>query len=435
MTITIAPADWAAMQEDMEKIYGSAWRMYESAKDMAPDEKMAFMKLMASIRSAGKPGAPPVDTSLLTPVQVDAARKLGEEVAAKGSNTEVPTPMWVPATVSFGDNKGKWENVQVRYKGASSLNPWTRGILYLPFKLKSKDKFFGFKELAVANNYNDPAGMRDILMYGLLRDAGLPSLGTAPYEVSLDHGQGPQRLGLYTATEVVDDTGIKAHFGDDDGNIYKVEGTAASLAEGTRGQIPESFEKRNNKKSPGWADVEALYDALHALTRTSDPAAWRAGLDAVFDTDIFLGWLAIVTFVAHADTYGTAAHNFYVYNNPKSKKLTWVSWDNNSTFFPKDMERSPLDRSKTAATWPLIRFLLDDPAYAERYRTVMAGLAGTVLAKDTLVERIRSVGAVIGPRAEADLGKEGYETAVQDIVGFVEVRAKELEAFLAGASV
>ena len=52
--------------------------------------------------------------------------------------------------------------------------------------------------------------MRDSVVYELLAEAGLPSLRTAPYEIVLDYGEGPVRLGLYTMVEVVDDTGVPA---------------------------------------------------------------------------------------------------------------------------------------------------------------------------------------------------------------------------------
>ena len=124
-----------------------------------------------------------------------------------------------------------------------------------------------------------------------MEDAGLVTPETAFYEVILDYGEGQVSLGLYTAVEVVDDTVVERSFADADGNIYEADGTAASLAAGTDGQIEASFQKENNEDAADWSDIQALYDALHATTRTSDPARWRADLEAVFDVDSsWNGW-------------------------------------------------------------------------------------------------------------------------------------------------
>src|SRR5690606_23240726 len=125
------------------------------------------------------------------------------------------------------------------------------------------------------------------------------------------------------------DTAVERVFGSDDGNIYEADGTAVSLAEGTFESIPDSFQKENNEDEADWSDIEALYTALHSDLRQSDPAAWQAALEAVFDVDTFLHWLAINTVIENWDTYGGASHNYYLYNDPATGQLTWIPWDHN----------------------------------------------------------------------------------------------------------
>src|SRR5690606_28775359 len=98
-------------------------------------------------------------------------------------------------------------------------------------------------------------------------------------------------FGLYTAVEVVDDTVIQTQFEDDSGNVYKPEGTGATFAEGSFDEA--SFDKETNQDEADFSDILALFEALHASTRETDPAAWRSGLEAVFDVDGFLRWLAV----------------------------------------------------------------------------------------------------------------------------------------------
>jgi spore coat protein CotH len=430
LTITIAPDDWTDMQQDMAEIYAASLWIREAmlaAGPMTPEEREAFLVKLFTDRAKVQAA------SASKPVTATAPIAGGRELASR-------SPRWVPATITFKDQE--WTHVGVRYKGASSLSPWTLGDLRLPFKFDfdqfeddypeiDNQRFFGFKQLALANNYQDPAGMRDTLVYELLGEAGLPSLRTAPYEIVLDYGEGPMRLGLYTVVEVVDDTGIRSNFGSDDGNIYEGDGPGASLSHTIPELIEKDFEKKNNEEKEDWGDIWALYEALHSEKRASDPEAWRTDLERVFDVDGFLEWLGIAQVVGHGDTYGIGPHNFYLYNDPETSRLTWFSWDHNLTFKEDVRAKLALDKANVSDAWPLIRFLLNDPIYKERYAQLMADNFDTVLKPETVIERVRARAEVIKPFATQEMSEEEYDKAVQAIVDFVEARAKDVEAFLA----
>lgn len=100
--------------------------------------------------------------------------------------------------------------------------------------------------------------------------------------------------------------------------------------------------------------------------------------------------------LGHWDTYGQMTHNYYLYNDPAAGKLTWISWDHSFVLgagpggdgagrrvreadapqaggagaAPGSIggrgNVSP-DRDTTGANWPLIRYLLDQPAYHDDY--------------------------------------------------------------------
>lgn len=438
LTITIAPDDWAAMQADMEDIYASTLYIRKAILAAGPDlskeeRDKLFLQLFAQRARERDADA----------ARVTATEELTGTVAVEAGRKQLVTnrsPMWVPATITFQDRE--WTHVGVRYKGASSLGPYIMGEMRLPFKFDfdefeddypeiKNQRFFGFKELSLANNHEDLAGMRDTLVYEILAEAGLPSLRTAPYEIVLNYGEGPVRLGLYTMVEVVDDTGVRSYFGSDDGNIYEGEGYGVSLATQDSHLLEDSFEKKNNEDEEDWADIWALYDALNSEKRTSDPEGWRAGLEAIFDVDGFLEWLGIAAVVGHGDTYGAAYHNFYLYNNPETDRLNWVSWDHNLALRTDLASLATLDKADVTGAWPLIRYLLDDPVYWDRYVELMAQNFATVLAPDALIAKIRSHAGLIAPVATRDMSAEAYDAAVQELVDFVEARAKDVEAFLA----
>jgi spore coat protein CotH len=346
-------------------------------------------------------------------------------------------PVWVPATVTF--NGLTWTNVGLRFKGNSSLRSgWNSGSLKLPLKLDfdefeddypeiENQRFYGFKQLTLSNAFMDPTYMRDALAADILADSGLVAAETAWYEVVLDYGEGPVNLGLYVAIEVVDDTVIQRCFGDDSGNIYEADGPGADLAEGSYARLSESFLKENNEDEADWSDIEALYAALHSDTRLSEPATWRTELESVFDVDGFLEWLAISAVIQHWDTYGLMTHNFYLYDDPDTGLLNWISWDHNQILAggdavpggarPGGLRRTVLPgREEVGANWPLIRYLVDDSVYAERYVTYMAEAVDGALNPETLEQQCREYAALLAPYAEDELGGAAYESGVQGLI-------------------
>ncbi len=305
----------------------------------------------------------------------------------------VPNPDWFPVEIRFGGQV--WPEVGFRFKGNSSLSyGWGRGRLDLPIKLDfdefeddhpelNNQRFHGFKQLTLANNFQDTSLLREKLTADIFRAAGVPAAETAYYLVYLDcgDGAGAQLPGLYTAVELPDDTLIETQFADDDGNMYKPDGPGATFAAGSFDEA--SFDKESNENS-GYEDVLALFAALHAGARRSDPAAWRAGLGSLFYVDGFLRWLATNQLIQNWDAYGSTPHNYYLYADAaRGGALAWIPWDHNLALSPGlgivgpggfGVARS-LSLDEVGAEWPLIRFLLDDVVYAARYRELVAEVA------------------------------------------------------------
>jgi len=331
------------------------------------------------------------------------------------------------------------------------MSGWREGTLKLPFKLDfdefeddypeiDNQRFYGFKQLSLANAFSDSSFMRDAVTSDLLTAAGLPAAETAFYEVILDYGEGRQSLGLYTLIEVVDDTVVDRYFGSDDGNIYEADGNAASLAAATYGQIEASFQKENNKDEADWRDIETLFDVLHSEQRTSDPAGWRSSLEAVFDVDAFLEWLALSAVIQHWDTYGAMSHNYYLYNNPDTGQLTWISWDHNMAMSGTSDAggaggRGPnrtvtLDKAEIDDNWPLIRFLLDDPLYYQQYLTYLAETVAGPFNADEMAQTYRDMADLIAPYAADEVGQAAFDAAVQALIDHAYQRAEDVTTFL-----
>jgi spore coat protein CotH len=233
-------------------------------------------------------------------------------------------PIWVEADITFEGQV--WTHVGIRFKGNSSLmSTWRGGSYKLPFRLDfdefedaypeiDNQRFYGFKELSFSSNWSDPSLLREKVAADIFRAAGVPASQTAFYAVYVDYGEGPVYFGLYTAVEIVDDTVIETQFDDDGGNVYKPDGAGATFAAGSFDEA--SFDKETHQDEADYGDILALFDALHAGTRTTDPGAWRSGLEAVFDVEGFVRWLAVNSVIQNWDSYGQMAHNYYLYNDP-----------------------------------------------------------------------------------------------------------------------
>lgn len=325
-------------------------------------------------------------------------------------------PIFVPAEVFY--NGVEWYRVGVRFKGNSSLqSTWQNGNLKLSFKLDfdefeddypqiDNQRFYGFKKLHLKNNYNDASMLREKVAGDVFRNAGLPSSRTAFYTLYVDYGDGPIYFGVYTMVEDVEDTLLDDYFDDNDGNLYKPDGDAASFAYGTF--YEDEYVKKTNEDDADFTDVENLLTVLHDNSRTTDPETWRTNLETIFDTDVFLKYLAANTVIQNWDTYGRMTHNYYLYNNPNTNKLTWIPWDNNEALQTGNMGGAlPLDFSGLSSnSWPLIGYLYADGVYKARYDTYVQEIADDAFSVSTIQSQYATYSAIIEPYATTE--KSGY---------------------------
>ena len=356
-------------------------------------------------------------------------------------------PLFVPAEVFYEDNE--WYRVGVRFKGNSSLqSSWQSGILKLSFKLDfdefeddypqiKNQRFYGFKKLSLKNNYNDRSMLREKVATEIFRDAGLVASHTAFYTVYVDYGDGPVYFGLYTLVEEVDDTLIDTQYNDNDGNLYKPDGDAASFASGTYDE--DEYVKKTNEDEEDFTDVESLLTLLHDGSRTSDPAAWRTSLEEVLDTDVFLKYLAVNTIIQNWDTYGRMTHNYYLYNNPDTKKLNWIPWDNNEALQTGNQQGSlPLNFSGlNASSWPLIGYLYADDVYRAKYDAYVSEVISGPFSTSIVQAKYSAYSALIAPYATTELNgytflnsSGDFQNAVNTLMSHAQSRASAVSSYL-----
>ncbi|AWG20495.1 spore coat protein [Flavobacterium faecale] len=370
----------------------------------------------------------------------------GKSSGGPGLVSSDEDPIMVPAEVFY---KGKeWYRVGVRFKGNSSLqSTWSSGNLKLSFKLDfdeyeetypqiDNQRFYGFKKLSLKNNYNDKSMLREKVATDIFRASGVISSHAAIYEVYVDHGDGPTYFGVYTLVEEVDDTLID-EFSNNDGNLYKPDGTGASFSNGS---FTESvFVKKTNEDAADYTDIKNLFTALHASNRTTDAAAWRTNLESVFDTDTFLKYLAVNTVIQNWDTYGRMTHNYFLYNNPDTKKLSWIPWDNNEALQTGNQGGSyALNFSGlNAASWPLIGYLYNDATYKAKYDTYVKSVINNAFNEMTMKAKYAAYGALVKPYAIKEVkgytflnSTSDFQTAIDALNAHVTSRTAAVNAYL-----
>jgi spore coat protein CotH len=334
-------------------------------------------------------------------------------------------PIWVSCDFMF--NGTQWYKVGIRVKGNSSLRTtYQMGLKKFSFKLDfdqfentypaiNNQRFYGFKQLNLNNNFEDQSLMREKVAGDLFREFGVPAAKSAWYEVYIDIGSGPQYFGLYTLVEEVDDTVINTQFTDGTGNVYKPEGNGASFATGS--YTTADYYKKTNVSAADYTDIKAFYDAINNGLRTTDPLAWRALMETRINMNTYLKWLAANTVMQNWDTYGRMTHNYYLYNDPTQAKFVWIPWDNNESLQDgKSGGAINMDLSGVSSQWPMISYIKSDEVYYAQYKQFAKEFATTVFAPDKMVATYDNYVSLI--RTSASKEVTGYTFLSSGITGF-----------------
>jgi len=332
-------------------------------------------------------------------VMNDDLAQLSDELNGSTDFSSLDNPIFVPSEVFYysetTDTWTEWYKVGVRFKGNSSL--YNANNSKLPFKLDfdefedeypdiKNQRFYGFKQLNLKNNYDDESEMHEVVANDMLRDFGLVSAHSSFYAVYLNiDGSGDEDndiyYGLYTLVEEVDDTVIETQYYDnDDGNLYKPEDDAATFASGTYDEDEYGLKTDDDET---YTDITELYTVINDSSREDDSEAWKTDLEAIFDVDTFVKWLAANSVMQNWDTYGVMPHNFFLYNNPETGTFEWIPWDNNEALVDNNRALSLTMSTLDADAWPLIGYVLDQPEYQTQYEAYIESFAKAYFNEDT----------------------------------------------------
>jgi spore coat protein CotH len=377
-------------------------------------------------------------------------REAPQDMAADAVNDKDSSsdsdPIWVESAITV--NNITWEHVGIRYKGNSSLtSAYSSGNSKLSFKLDfdefeddypeiENQRFYGFKQLNLNSNFSDVSLMREKVAADLFREFGLVSSQTSFCVVNIDYGEGSMFYGVYALVEEIDDTGL-SQFEDDDGNLYKPDGRAASFASGTYNE--DQMEKKSNEDEGDYTDVNSLYEIINGDLRETDVTTWKTELEATFNVDGFLKWLAANTVMQNWDTYGNMTHNYFLYNDPETGQLNWIPWDNNEAFSDGKGNRGALSigLSEVNEEWPLINYLVNDTEYRAIYDAYVQEFVDEVFTVEKMTETYTSYYEMIKDYAYEEVegftylkSDDDFDNGVEALKAHVVKRSEAVEKYL-----
>jgi spore coat protein H len=227
--------------------------------------------------------------------------------------------------------------VGLRFKGNSSFENYQRGIKR-PFKVDFDrfvhgQRFHGLATLNLGNNAFDGWQLREALSFEVYRRAGVPAPRTAFAMVYLtvDGHYQRQLAGFYTLVEELDDKSfLKEHFTDAGGLLMKPEGIRGLPYMGENwAAYPQRYHTKTREVD---AESSRRFIDFIKLVNYADDATFKAKIDDYLAVDPFLRYLAATVLITNLDSPLVTNHNFYLYENPKDRKVWMMPWDMNLSF-------------------------------------------------------------------------------------------------------
>ena len=302
--------------------------------------------------------------------------------------------------------------VGLRLRGNTSRTSGKKSFKISFNSFISGTRLEGVKELNLNGEHNDPSIMRARIAWELAQDAGMPAPRVNHVRLFING----QPYGLYANIEHLNDDYVEHRFARDAGNLYKclwpadlanlgTDPNSYKLMSGGR----QVYELKTNETLDDYSGLARFVTALHATTSTQALCA----LDSVFNVNSYLKWLAWEVTTGHWDNHSFNKNNFYLYEDPASGLMEFISYDADNTFgidwFNIDWAtRSPFQ----FGTYPLYTKILTNPA-AQRRLKLFLNEFGTLAGSAAWRNRNEAMRAQLAPFVEEDVYRTfdyGYDS-------------------------
>jgi spore coat protein CotH len=388
-------------------------------------------------------------------VEPDGPLTVSLEIAEADQERLEADPWNAPDVLgAFVDGGGtRYEGIELNYRGAYQLGNLVRSGGLRNWKVK-----FGKQQPYKARrewNFNYEPHIRAELSWSLMKDAGV-RVPEADHVLLQVNGE---MQGVYLRFTDVDSKGwVHDAFGSDQGDLFKAaydipdEPPYFATLE-TLGSSDEDYflhyNKKLNNNDVAATDFSTLREFIAGLNETADEN-FETWLSSNFDTERFISYLVVASFICNWDSYPYRPKNYWMYQHPDSLVWSFVPWDLDATFQPYPVGNYPLSTSASiyqefdafegipsavdaeGSERPLVRRMMSHPAfrdaYLARYRQLVAGILSESSLKARAQEMQERLSGYAPIEDEEDL-IENYENVVE----FIELRSEavtsELSAF------
>jgi spore coat protein H len=247
--------------------------------------------------------------------------------------------------------------------------------------------------------------MRDVIAYSLFRAAGVPSPRTAQAELIFTVPGIYDRVsaGTFAFIEDVNDTFLERVMPPGRGLLMKPEGTRGGIQ--NLGDTWSSYATLYKPERDAAPAEQRRLIGLAQLVSQPEVARFRHEIHQYLDIDAFLRFIAVHALISNTDSYLSGSHNYYLYLDPRDSKFRFIPWDQDLSLGSRPMgNSSTMTGIDIRRPWtgdnPLLYWVMDDPANAQRYREIMGEIAAKYFNEKELlklVDTLEKIGTGRGP--------------------------------------
>ncbi len=313
------------------------------------------------------------------------------------------------AKCTLKDGDSTFSDVGIHLKGAAGS---FRGLDDKPGLTLNMDKYVdgqryhGMDKFHLANSVQDPSYLSELICGELFRAAGVPASRIGHAVVTING----RNRGMYYIKEGYDNSFLKAHFGNSDGNFY--DG-------GFLRDIDQPLQLISSKNDV--ADRADLKNLLNA-TREPDKDKRFQRLERLLDLDKFISYMVLEAVMWDWDGYPFKCNNYRVYHDPKKDKITFIPSGMDQMFGDVNGPVIPDFQGVVART------LMNTPEGRKRYIARFKEIMDKVYKTDELVRRLDELEKSIQPElAKVDPGAgRDYKNQVNRLREAIKQRPKIL---------
>lgn len=331
--------------------------------------------------------------------------------------------------------KDTLEQVGVRLRGNTSRGAAKKSIKISFNTFKPGRKFYGLEKMNINGEHNDPSIIRSKLAWDLSNWIGVPASRSNHVELFVNGDY----LGLYINVEHIDEEFIAKRFEDKNGNLWKCLYPADLNYLGFNPDLykVESngrriYDLKTNKIQDDYSKLAHFIDVLNNYQGED----FKCELERIFDVDNYIKIMALDILIGHWDGPISNMNNFYLYHNPCTDQIQFISYDLDNTFgidwagrdFTEISIYNWSNNSFDGGARPIYESIIAVPEYKERFDHYMKEILEDYFNVETLGPYLDNKLALIkdfridDPVAGLDYGwsyddfLESYENGIGDHV-------------------